>query len=108
VLDLELASGWHRTVLAGIGRPLAHDIAHDGIAGVVPGQAVECGDPAAQCARVGGRHRSAGPTTDECNGKGHYVEAAQRAAGHGPDRLPRQDADEDENERGNEPKNRDA
>lgn len=36
---------------------------------------------------------SAGPTTDEYDGKGHYVKAAQRASGHGPDWLPRQDAD---------------
>ena len=50
MLDLELPRGRHQTVLAGISRPLAHDIAHDGIAGVVPGQPVECRDPATQCA----------------------------------------------------------
>jgi hypothetical protein len=44
-----------------IGRPLAHDIAHDPIAGVVLGQAVEWRDPATQRAQLGGRHRSAGP-----------------------------------------------
>jgi len=61
VLDLELPSGGHQTVLTRIGRPQTHDIAHERGMGVVLGQAIESGDLAAEGPWVRGRHRSASP-----------------------------------------------